>query len=264
MAGPAEPNGPGAAAYCKSPQEWRRRSSQVAARPGGTSMRVLVVEDNPKMAQTIQKGLVEQGYAVDVAHTGHDGEFMAAGGQYDVIILDLMLPDQDGLVVSQNLRRRKVHTPILMLTALSETTDKVMGLDAGADDYLTKPFQFDELLARLRALLRRGQAHETPMVRFEDIELDLLRREAQRAGQKIPLTAKEFALLEYLLRHPDRVLTRTAIGEHVWDMNFEPESNVIDVYMSALRRKIDKGFDRQLIHTVIGSGYLLSAEPPGK
>jgi two-component system copper resistance phosphate regulon response regulator CusR len=227
-------------------------------------VRVLVVEDNPKMAQTIQKGLVEQGYAVDVAHTGHDGEFLAAGGQYDVIVLDLMLPDQDGLIVSRNLRRRRVHTPILMLTALAETSDKVAGLDAGADDYLTKPFQFEELLARIRALLRRGQAQESPTVTFADIEMNLLRREVRRAGKTIPLTAKEFALLEYVLRNPNRVLNRTAIGEHVWDMNFEPESNVIDVYMSALRRKIDKGFERQLIHTVIGSGYMLSLEPPGK
>jgi len=226
------------------------------------TMRLLVIEDNPKMAALIQKGLTEQGYAVDLAHSGHDGEFMAAGEVYDAVILDLMLPDQDGLIVCRNLRRRGVHTPILMLTALSTTQDKVTGLDAGADDYLAKPFEFDELVARIRALLRRGQAREASTLNFEDIEMDLLKRTVTRAGQKIKLTAKEFALLEYFLRNPNRVLSRTAIGEHVWDMNFEPESNVIDVYVSMLRRRIDKGYDRQLIHTMIGAGYMLSTEPP--
>ena len=149
-----------------------------------------------------------------------------------------------------------------MLTALSTTQDKVTGLDAGADDYLAKPFEFDELVARIRALLRRGQAREASALNFEDIEMDLLKRTVTRAGQKIKLTAKEFALLEYFLRNPNRVLSRTAIGEHVWDMNFEPESNVIDVYVSMLRRRIDKGYDRQLIHTMIGAGYMLSTEPP--
>ncbi|HUU96415.1 MAG TPA: response regulator transcription factor [Phycisphaerae bacterium] len=226
------------------------------------TMRLLVIEDNPKMAALIQKGLTEQGYAVDVAHSGHEGEFMAASEAYDAVMLDLMLPDEDGLIVCRNLRRRGVHTPILMLTALSTTQDKVTGLDAGADDYLAKPFEFDELVARIRALLRRGQAREASTLKFEDIELDLLKRTVTRAGQKIKLTAKEFALLEYFLRNPNRVLSRTAIGEHVWDMNFEPESNVIDVYVSMLRRRIDKGYDRQLIHTMIGAGYMLSTEPP--
>ena len=226
------------------------------------TMRLLVIEDNPKMAALIQKGLTEQGYAVDVAHSGHEGEFMAASEVYDAVMLDLMLPDEDGLIVCRNLRRRGVHTPILMLTALSTTRDKVTGLDAGADDYLAKPFEFDELVARIRALLRRGQAREASTLKFEDIEMDLLKRTVTRAGQKIKLTAKEFALLEYFLRNPNRVLSRTAIGEHVWDMNFEPESNVIDVYVSMLRRRIDKGYDRQLIHTMIGAGYMLSTEPP--
>jgi len=226
------------------------------------TMRLLVIEDNPKMAALIKKGLTEQGYAVDIAHSGHDGEFMAAGEAYDAVLLDLMLPDQDGLIVCRNLRRRGIHTPVLMLTALSTTQDKVTGLDAGADDYLTKPFEFDELVARLRALLRRGQGHEASNLKFEDVELDLLKRTATRAGQKIKLTAKEFALLEYFLRNPNRVLSRTTIGEHVWDMNFEPGSNVIDVYVSMLRRRIDKGFVRPLIHTVIGAGYMFSAEPP--
>jgi len=225
-------------------------------------LRLLIIEDNPKMAAVLRKGLTEQGYAVDVAHSGHEGEQMAASGQYDTVVLDLMLPDQDGVVVCRNLRRRGVETPVLMLTALSRTQDKVAGLEAGADDYITKPFDFDEFIARIRALLRRGQAHESAALKFEGIEMDLGKRSVTREGQKIKLSAKEFALLEYFLRNPHRVLTRTAIGEHVWDMNFEPESNVIDVYVSMLRRRVDKDFDKRLIHTVIGAGYMLSAEPP--
>ncbi len=225
-------------------------------------MRVLVVEDNPKMAGFIRRGLSEQGYAVDVATRGHDAEEMAVVEPYDVIVLDVMLPDEDGLQVCRNLRRRKIDTPVLMLTALSATGDKVAGLDAGADDYLPKPFEFDELLARLRALLRRGQAKEASKLKFDDLEMDLLSRTVTRAGQQIRLTAKEFALLEYFMRHPNRLLTRTSIGEHVWDMNFDSDSNVIDVYVSVLRRKMDKGFSRRLIHTVIGSGYMLSLQEP--
>ncbi len=252
--GPPSGNGPrGAVRSLPDPAE---------ARAEGCAMRLLVVEDNPKMAQTLQRGLGEQGYSVDVTHSGHDGEHLAASESYAAIILDVMLPDQDGLLVARNLRRRGVQTPILMLTALGTTPDKIGGLDAGADDYLVKPFDFDELLARVRALLRRGQAQEASVLRFEDIEIDLLRREVRRSGEKVRLTGKELALLEYLVRHPNRVLTRTAIGEQVWDMNFEPESNVIDVYMSTLRRKIDRPFGRPLIHTVIGSGYMLSQDPP--
>jgi len=224
-------------------------------------MRLLVIEDNPKIAGFIRQGLTEQGHAVDVADRGHEGEEMAAAEPYDAIVLDLMLPDQDGVQVCRNLRRRGLNTPILMLTSLSTTADKVTGLDAGADDYLTKPFEFEELSARLRSLLRRGQAQEASVLRFEDLEMDLLSRKVTRGGRKIRLTAKEFALLEYLMRKPNRVLSRTMIGEHVWDMNFDGESNVIDVYVSMLRRKIDKGFDKPLIHTVIGSGYVLTADP---
>ena len=224
-------------------------------------MRILVVEDNPKMAHFIRQGLTEYGYAVDLAGSGHDGEHLAATEPYDLVILDVMLPDQDGVQTCKNLRRRGVKKPVLMLTALSATDDKVKGLDAGADDYLTKPFEFDEFVARVRALLRRGQATEASHLRFGVLEMDLLARTVTRAGQKMKLTAKEFALLECFMRNPDRVLTRTAIGERVWDMNFDGDSNVIDVYVSALRRKIDKGFDRRLLHTVVGSGYMLSQEP---
>lgn len=226
-------------------------------------MRLLVVDDNPKMARIIRQGLVENGYAVDVAHTGHEGEQMAATEPYDAVILDVMLPDQDGVQACTNLRRRRVGTPILMLTALSTTGDKIKGLDAGADDYLTKPFEFDELLARIRALLRRGQAKKASNLKFADLEMDLLTRKVIRAGRKIQLTTKEFALLEYFMRNPHRVLSRTSIGEHVWDMNFDSDSNVIDVYVSMLRRKMDRGFEKRVIHTVIGTGYVLQMEEPG-
>ena len=223
-------------------------------------MKLLLIEDNPKMAGLIRQGLGEQGYLVEVATSGHDGEHLAASATFDLVILDVMLPDTDGMHVCRNLRRRGVKTPILMLTALATTPDKVAGLDAGADDYLTKPFEFDELIARVRAILRRGQAAGSTVLRYADVEMDLAQRRVTRAGQRIRLTAKEFSLLEYFLRNPNRVLTRTAIAEHVWDMNFDGDSNVIDVYVSMVRRKVDKGFDRPLIHTVIGSGYVLSTE----
>ena len=218
-------------------------------------MRILIVEDNPKMALAIQKGLTEHGFAVDVSHTGFEGEDLAAGGNYDLVLLDLMLPDRDGIEVCRNLRRRKVAAPVIMLTALSATEEKVDGLDAGADDYITKPFQFEELLARIRAILRRGEASESRTLRCDDLELDLYTRVATRGDVSVELSNKEFALLEYLMRNQNRVLSRIQIGEKVWDMNFEPTSNVIDVYVSALRRKIDRGHGSQLIHTIKGAGY---------
>ncbi len=218
-------------------------------------MRVLVIEDNPKIADAIQSGLTEHGFAVDVSHTGFDGEELAVLESYDVILLDLMLPDRDGIDVCRNLRRRKVTTPIIMLTALSATEEKIDGLDAGADDYLTKPFEFDELLARIRALLRRGEATESRVLKCDDLELDLYTRVAKRGEKSVELGNKEYALLEYLMRNQNRVLSRVQIGEKVWDMNFEPTSNVIDVYVSSLRKKIDRGFDRELLHTIKGAGY---------
>jgi two-component system copper resistance phosphate regulon response regulator CusR len=223
-------------------------------------MRILVVEDNPKFSGIVRKALEEQAYVVDETASGHDGEEMAASGQYDAIVLDVMLPDVDGLQVCRNLRRRKVTTPVLVLTSLNETDEKVAGLDAGADDYLTKPFDLQELLARVRALLRRATFGEGKRLKFEDLEMDLLKRSVKRADKPISVTAKEFALLEYFLRNPNRVLSRSLIGERVWDMAFEEESNVIDVYVSRLRNKIDKGFERPLIHTVIGMGYILSRD----
>lgn len=218
-------------------------------------MRVLIVEDNPKMAAAIQLGLRENGYAVDVCHTGFEGEDIAATQEYDAILLDLMLPDRDGVVVCRNLRRRCVSTPIIMLTALSGVDNKVAGLDAGADDYLTKPFEFEELLARLRALLRRGDASEGRHLTCDDLNLNLYSRRAKRGDVEVDLSNKEFALLEYFMRNPNRVLSRTQIAEHVWDMNFDPSSNVIDVYVAALRKKLDRGFETPLIHTVKNAGY---------
>lgn len=227
-------------------------------------MRVLIIEDNPKMADAIRRGFEEHSYVVNVCHRGFEGEEEASSNNYDVIVLDRMLPDRDGIEVCRNLRQLKVGTPILMLTALSGTKQKVECLDAGADDYLTKPFEFDELVARVRALMRRGQACESRTLKFDDVELDLDKRSAIRAGERIKLSGKEFALLEYLMRNPDRVLTRQSISEKVWDMNYEPSSNVIDVFISSLRRKMDRDFERPLIHTVIGAGYrfgIMDEEP---
>jgi DNA-binding response OmpR family regulator len=244
------------------------RSADARARACGTVrravaspvlVRVLLIEDNPKMAEAIRKGFAQHGYVVDACHTGFEGEEAAVLEPYDVVILDLMLPDRDGLDVCRNLRRRKVATPILMLTALSGAAHAIAGLDAGADDYLPKPFNFDELVARVRALLRRGEASEAARLAYGDLELDLHRRSAARAGEKVRLSAKEFALLEYLIRNADRVVPRHTIAEKVWDMNDEPSSNVIDVYISALRRKLDRDFGEPLIHTVVGTGYRLGA-----
>src|SRR5262245_56484631 len=225
-------------------------------------MRLLVIEDNPKLGSHLRRILEEQGYVVDLTESGHHGEEKAASESYDGIVLDVMLPDHDGVQICKNLRRRKIATPILMLTALSATSEKVAGLEAGADDYLTKPFETDEFVARVRALLRRAQPEEGTTLRFEDVELDLVKRRVTRAGQAIGLTTKEFALLEFFLRNPHRVLQRSLIGERVWDLAFEEESNVIEVYVSRLRNKVDKGFSKPLIHTVIGTGYVLSAEGP--
>lgn len=218
-------------------------------------MRLLVIEDNPKMASAIATGLTENGWEVDVAHSAREAEDRMSAAEHDLVVLDLMLPDRDGVAVCGDLRKRGVRTPILMLTALSGTAEKVRGLDAGADDYLVKPFEFDELIARVRALLRRGQASEGRMLRYEDLELDLSKRSASRAGQKIKLSPKEFSLLEFLMRNPHKVLPRTTIVEKVWDMSYEPASNVIDVYISQLRKKVDKDFAQPLIHTVVSSGY---------
>jgi DNA-binding response OmpR family regulator len=218
-------------------------------------MRILVVEDNPKMAEAIRKGLTQHNYAVDVVDSGFEAEESAAANNYDAVVLDLMLPDRDGVDVCRNLRRRGIATPILMLTALADTESKVAGLDAGADDYLTKPFEFEELVARIRTLLRRGQAVESRVLKYGDLEFDLNQRRITRAGRVIKLSAKETALLEYFMRNPDRVLARQTLVEKIWDTSYQPVSNAIDVHVSSLRKKIDRDFEEAFIHTVVGAGY---------
>ncbi|MCZ6479185.1 MAG: response regulator transcription factor [candidate division NC10 bacterium] len=223
-------------------------------------MRLLVVEDEKKVARFVKKGLEEEGYAVDVAPDGEEGLGMALDGVHDLIILDIHLPRMDGLGVLQELRKKKVTTPVLLLTVRATIEDKVLGLDAGADDYLTKPFAFQELLARVRALLRRRADAEAPVLQVGDLTLDPARRLASRGGEKIDLTPKEFALLAYFMRNSGRVLTRTMISEHVWDYDFDTMTNVIDVYVNYLRKKIEAGREPKLIHTVRGAGYVLKAE----
>jgi heavy metal response regulator len=224
-------------------------------------MRILLVEDDRKVASFIRKGLTEEGYAVDAAHDGETGLLMGLDRLHDVIVLDVMLPRKPGFQVLRELRQAKVATPVLLLTARDAVEDKVQGLDAGADDYLTKPFAFAELLARVRALLRRGAAAQAPVLQAADLILEPATRTAKRGGEAIALTNREFALLEYFLRNPGRVLTRTMIAEHVWDYSFDAGTNVIDVYVNYLRKKIDAGREPKLIHTVRGVGYVLRAEP---
>lgn len=219
-------------------------------------MRVLIIEDEKKTASFIRKGLTEAGYVVEAAESANAGLTMSANSEFDLIVLDVMLPDGNGMDVARQLRNEGFKGFILMLTALDSTRDKVRGLDSGADDYLPKPFEFEELLARIRALLRRKEGGRTRL-NFEDLQMDLIQRRVQRAGQEISLTQKEFALLEYFLRNANRPLTRTEIGENVWDVHFDNESNVIDVYVRHLRKKIDEPFSSRLLHTVTGYGYVL-------
>jgi len=223
-------------------------------------MRILVVEDNPKLAGAIQRGLREHGFAADVAQTGFEGQERMLTGDYDLMLLDLMLPDRDGIEVCRNLRRLEVAAPILVLTALGAVDDKVAGLDAGADDYVVKPFEFEELIARIRALLRRGEPSEARMLRYGDLELDLDRRVATRGELSAELSNREFALLQYLMRNPDRPISRTQIAQRVWNAGLDAGSNVIEVYISALRRKIDPDRGDRLIHTVKGVGYRLGGK----
>jgi len=224
-------------------------------------MRVLVVEDERKISTYLKRGLEEQGYAVDTAFTGLEALDWAEAAPYDMIILDILLPEMDGLTVCCELRKRDNRTPILMLTARDSVDDRVNGLDAGADDYLVKPFALKELLARLRAMSRRNtDTPKNPTVQIADLTLDTLTRRVKRGGKIIELTSKEYAVLECLLREPDRVLTRTQIAEHVWNYDVYNQSNVVDVYIKNLRRKIDDGYKAKLIHTIRGAGYRLSVE----
>lgn len=224
-------------------------------------MRILLVEDEEKVASFIRRGLEEERYAVDLARDGEEGLGLALVNPYDLMILDLMLPRLDGFRVLERLRDEDVQVPVLVLTARDRLDDKVRGLDLGADDYLTKPFAFEELLARARALLRRGKVKASPVLSVADLTLDPAARRVTRGGTVIELTAKEYALLEYLMRHHGRVLTRTMIAEHVWDQSFDSYTNVIDVYVNYLRKKIDHDREPKLIHTVRGVGYVLREEP---
>jgi DNA-binding response OmpR family regulator len=223
-------------------------------------MRVLVVEDEAGIANFVRQGLTEAGYAVDVARDGREGLDYALAAAYDVLVLDIMLPGMDGLELLRELRSRGHRTPTLLLTARDTVDNRVEGLDAGGDDYLVKPFAFAELLARVRALLRRPPLQTGTVLRVADLEMDTARREVRRGDRSIALSPREHAVLEYLLRHPNQVLTRTQIGEHVWNFDFYNESNVVDVYIGYLRRKIDQGSEHPLFHTVRGVGYRLSEE----
>ena len=223
-------------------------------------MRLLVIEDNHRLSSALKMNLTHEGYSVDVAYDGQEGQDLAELTPYDLIILDILLPEKDGLEVCRDLRRRRIHTPILLLTARDSVEDRVQGLDCGADDYLVKPFAMRELLARLRALLRRQQPYKTGLLEMGNLVVDPVTHTVERGGQSIELTPKEFALLEFLLYHPNQVVTREMIEQHIWNYDFESESNVIDVFVRRLRRKIDDPFATKLLTTVRGVGYRL--QPP--
>ena len=224
-------------------------------------MRILVVEDERKVASFLRQGLEEEGHAVEVAGDGAVAlDLMQGDPAYDLVVLDVMLPKRDGFEVLRMLRAQKIRTPVLMLTARDGVADRVAGLDGGADAYLTKPFAFEEFLARVRALLRRGATQGAPALKLLDLTLDPASREVMRGRRRITLTAREYALLEYFLRNIGRVLTRPMIAQHVWGLDFDPESNIVDVYVGYLRRKIDGEGDRRLLHTLRGAGYKLAAE----
>ncbi len=226
----------------------------------GMIMKILVIEDEKKVANFLQKGLKEEQYVVDVAYDGLEGEHLAKTNDYDLILLDIMLPGKDGIEILKTLRQCQVNIPVIMLTAKEMVEDKIKGFNAGCDDYISKPFSFEELLVRIRAVLRRGGGALSNVITFADLTLDLISHKVIRAGREIELTAKEYTLLEYLVRNPNRVLTRTMIAEHVWDYNYDSFTNVIDVYINYLRNKVDRGFDTKLIHTVRGVGYVLKEE----
>lgn len=225
-------------------------------------MRILVIEDEKKVASFIKRGLEAASYSVDVEYDGPGGLNRLLKGEYDLAILDVMLPGIDGLSLMKQIRQRRIDIPVLLLTARVTVADRVMGLDLGADDYLTKPFAFEELLARVRALLRRGAAAAPAVLAIADLRLDPATREVTRGDKRIDLTPKEYALLEFFLRRRDQVLSRAVIAQHVWGVNYDTFTNIIDVYVNYLRKKIDDNFEPKLIHTVRGAGYVLKEEPP--
>lgn len=225
------------------------------------SMRILVVEDEAGLANSLVAGLKEECYAVDHSGDGENAEFLAETNDYDLIVLDVMLPKIDGFQVCRDLRSRGVKTPILMLTALDSTADKVKGLDSGADDYLAKPFSFEEFLARVRALLRRGPLFVITVLEYSGIKMDLVGHSVNRGEQRVELTPKEYGLLEFFMRNPERVISRSQLAEHVWDQYFDPLSNVIDVSVSHLRKKLEANGAPRVLHAVRGMGYILSSKP---
>ena len=236
--------------------------SRMAGKLARSRVKILLVEDNKKVASFVEKGLREEGYAVDVAFDGIDGALKAHVYDYDVVLLDVMLPGKSGLEIVHDLRKQGKTVPVLLLTAMDATEDVVRGLDLGADDYLTKPFTFEELLARIRALLRRGGARRTDRLMYADIELDRLRHVASRGNMRLELTPKEYQLLEYFMLKPEHVVRRTELLEKVWDLQFDPMSNVVDVHMANLRKKLQAGERPAILHTVRGVGYMLSTGTP--
>lgn len=224
-------------------------------------MRLLIVEDDVKIAALIEKGMREAGFEVEVCHDGNSGLAQGLTGRYDAAVIDIMLPGLDGLQVIEQLREQRVSTPVLILSARQSVDDRITGLQRGGDDYMVKPFSFNELLARIQALIRRDKKHGEPTtLEYEDLSMDLLRREVRRQGEKIELPAKEYALLEYLMRHPENIVSKTSILEQVYDYSFDPQTNVVDVLVCRLRNKIDRDFQQKLIHTVRGMGYVLKSE----
>jgi DNA-binding response OmpR family regulator len=223
-------------------------------------MRILVVDDDRRLCSVIKRGLLEETYAVDIAYDGEEGEYMAEVNPYDLIILDIMMPKKDGIEMCKELRSKRINTPILMLTAKDAVEDRVRGLDAGADDYMVKPFSFNELLARVRALLRREAITKSPEIKLGDLVLNTLTREVRRGDRLIELTTKEYVILEYFMHHHNVVVTRTMLEEHAWDYDFDSLSNLIDVYIRRLRRKLDDNENESVLQTVRGAGYRLKVQ----
>ena len=222
-------------------------------------MRIILIEDEKNLSNIIKKGLQEEGYSVDVAYDGEEGLYMAENLPADVIVLDIMLPKLDGLAILKTIRGKSIKTPVILLTAKDAVPDKIKGLDTGADDYLTKPFEFGELLARIRALLRRIGEQKSPVIIIDDLEINTANHKVKKAGKKIDLSPREYAILEYLAYNKDRVVTRIEITEHIYDESFDLDSNIVDVYINYLRTKIDKDSDKKLIHTIRGTGYMLAS-----